>query len=89
MIKCCLNSVKENRNGFFVKLIDESNLDSYVTLPDYIVGKWKQGIILDALFSDLIRLELLIKYGGLWLDSTVLMTGGTRLYSKFNAVYVL
>ena len=29
-----------------------------------------------AMFTDLIRLELLIKYGGSWIDSTVLCTGG-------------
>lgn len=28
-----------------------------------------------ALFTDLLRLELLIKYGGTWIDSTVLCTG--------------
>ena len=90
IIKCCLNSVKENSRDFLVKIINESNLDSYVTLPDYIIRKWKQGIIPNALFSDLIRLELLIKYGGLWLDSTVLMTGGgTGLHSKIKSFYVL
>ena len=34
-----------------------------------------KGRIPAALFSDLLRLELLIKYGGTWIDSTVLCTG--------------
>jgi hypothetical protein len=34
------------------------------------------------LFSDLLRLELLIKYGGTWIDSTVLCTG----FKEFNGV---
>lgn len=41
-------------------------------LPDYIVKKWEKGRIPADLFSDLLRLELLIRYGGTWIDSTVL-----------------
>ena len=37
--------------------------------------KWEKGRIPAAMFSDLLRVELLIKYGGTWIDSTVLCTG--------------
>ena len=46
-------------------------------LPGYIVEKWEKGRIPAAMFSDLLRVELLIKYGGTWIDSTVLCTGGS------------
>ena len=36
--------------------------------------KWEKGRIPAAMFSDLLRVELLIKYGGTWIDSTVLCT---------------
>ena len=36
--------------------------------------KFNNHFIPKAHFSDLLRLELLIKYGGTWIDSTVLMT---------------
>lgn len=55
-------------------LIDEENYHSFVKIPEFIVEKRKKGIIPAALFSDLLRLELLIKYGGTWMDATVLMT---------------
>ena len=36
--------------------------------------KWEKGIITRTHMTDLLRLELLIKYGGTWIDSTVLCT---------------
>lgn len=36
---------------------------------------YNNGIIRSAHYSDIIRLELLKKYGGLWIDATVLLTG--------------
>lgn len=58
-----------------IKVIDEENWKEYIELPSYIVKKWEEKQIPPALFSDLLRLELLIKYGGTWIDSTVLCTG--------------
>lgn len=61
--------------GYEIKVIDNDNWKEYVELPEYIVKKWKKSRIPAALFSDLLRLELLIKYGGAWIDGTVLCTG--------------
>lgn len=47
----------------------------YVSFPDYINDKWEKGIITHTHMTDLLRLELLINHGGLWLDATVLCTG--------------
>ncbi len=44
--------------------------------------KRKKGVIPAALFSDILRLELLIKYGGTWIDSTVLMTDPETLMKR-------
>lgn len=75
VVKACYNSLKRNLPYREVKVIDNENWKEYVELPEYIVKKWEQGRIPAALFSDLLRLELLIKYGGTWIDSTVLCTG--------------
>lgn len=74
-VHSCYNSLKQNLPDREVKVIDRSNWKEYVALPEYICKKWKKGRIPAALFSDLLRLELLIKYGGTWIDSTVLCTG--------------
>lgn len=75
IVKACYKSLKRNLSDRKIKVIDNENWKEYVELPEYIVKKWEKGRIPAALFSDLLRLELLIKYGGTWIDSTVLCTG--------------
>lgn len=76
IIRACYNSQKRYISGRDMVFIDGNNWREYVSIPDYLVVKYKKGIIPKAMFSDLIRLELLINYGGTWLDATVLCTGG-------------
>ena len=73
LVKTCLKSLKENVDAE-IRALDERNYGEYVELPEYIVEKYRRGRIPPALFSDLLRLELLIRYGGTWIDSTVLAT---------------
>ena len=75
VVQACYNSLRNNFPGYEIKVIDSVNWKEYVGLPGYIVKKWEKKRIPQALFSDLLRLQLLIKYGGLWIDSTVLCTG--------------
>ena len=74
IVKACYNSLKQ-LTGYSLVVIDNSNWREYVELPGYIVEKWEKGRIPAAMFSDLLRVELLIRYGGTWIDSTVLCTG--------------
>ena len=71
----CYNSLKRNLPEYEIKVIDSRSWKEYIELPNYIVKKWGKKQIPPALFSDLLRLQLLIKYGGTWVDSTVLCTG--------------
>ncbi len=71
IIKICYNSVKNRLKGKELILITEENMFDYVTFPQFIINKWKRGIISNTHMSDLLRLELLIEYGGLWLDASV------------------
>ena len=71
IVKRCYQSVVENLYKHEVVLITEENLSQYVRLPNYIIKKWKSGIITNTHFTDMVRLELLVNYGGLWLDATV------------------
>lgn len=71
IVKKCYNSVKNNLSNKEIILITEKNMSDYVSFPDYIMKKWKAGIITNTHMTDLLRLELLSKYGGMWLDATV------------------
>lgn len=78
IVRACYNSLVHGEwfkvNGYKVNVIDAENWKEYIELPGYIVKKWVKKQIPPALFSDLLRLQLLIKYGGTWIDSTVLCT---------------
>lgn len=67
IVKACYRSLNRNlvqeKQGYEIKVIDNKNWREYVELPEYIVKKWEKGKIQAAMFSDLLRLELLIKYG--------------------------
>lgn len=52
-------------------MIDNGNWRDYVELPEYIIQRWDKKQISPAHFTDLLRLQLLIKYGGTWIDATV------------------
>ena len=80
LVKKCYQSVIRNNPDKRVVVLTEKNINEYVTFPEYILTKWKQGIITHTHMTDLLRLELLITYGGLWLDATVLCTGKAPEY---------
>lgn len=74
LVKKCYQSLKDNLVNKEIVLITSDNMMDYVQFPDFIVEKWKSGQITHTHMTDLLRLELLIKYGGMWLDATVLCT---------------
>ncbi|WP_049945681.1 capsular polysaccharide synthesis protein [Butyrivibrio sp. LC3010] len=76
IVKKCIESQKRAMPQKQFIIIDENNIDNYISLPNYIIQKRKAGVITNAMFSDLVRLELLNKYGGYWIDATVFMTDG-------------
>lgn len=79
LVKRCLESLQKNLPDKKIIVIDSSNLGEYVSMPAYIMDKWAKGIIGNAHFSDMLRLELLIQRGGCWIDATVLCTDGHML----------
>lgn len=74
LVKKCLESVKRNANGHPIILLDEKNLHKFIKLPDYIEDKYEKGIIPEANYSDMLRICLLLQYGGTWLDATCFLS---------------
>ena len=74
LVKACFMSAQKNMPKKEIIFLDETNIFDYINLPDYIIEKYNKGIISKTHFSDVIRISLLSKYGGLWIDSTVLCT---------------
>lgn len=71
IVKACIQSIRKNANGHEVIVLSKENYQSYVRLPEKIIKKHDAGIIGHAFYSDMIRLALLAKYGGMWIDATV------------------
>lgn len=74
LVQKCYESLNINLVDREIILLTESNYKNYVSFPYYIQNKIDKQIIKGAHLSDLIRLELLIKYGGTWVDSTVFVS---------------
>ena len=75
IVQICYASMKRNLTDREIIVITDENINQYVGFPEHIQRKYKEGKIPCAQFSDLLRLDLLIRYGGTWIDSTVLCTG--------------
>ena len=75
LVHICLNSLHSNLADHDIVVLTEDNIGDYVTFPDFILRKYKKGIIPNAHYTDLLRLELLNLYGGTWIDATIFCTG--------------
>ncbi|WP_061910196.1 capsular polysaccharide synthesis protein [Streptococcus cristatus] len=71
VVKKCIASVQENLSDREIIVLTDENYRQYITFPNYIKEKIKQGSISKTHLSDLLRLELLTQYGGTWIDGTV------------------
>ena len=76
IVKRCYRSLVKNIKGKEIVLITSENLNEWTSLPEYILDKYKKGIITHTHFSDILRVELLTRHGGTWIDSTVFCSGG-------------
>lgn len=74
LVKACIESVRRAMPEKDVVILTDNNIYQYTKFPDYIINKRKNGKISDAHFSDLLRVELLCRHGGIWIDATVLCT---------------
>lgn len=70
IVQKCIASAVKNRGERNIIILTERNIHDYIVLPDFIEHKHDDGIICEAHYSDLIRIQLLIQYGGIWMDAT-------------------
>lgn len=87
VVKCCLESVDKYKGEYEVIRLSDDTISQYVDIPDYIWEKRGHGFSVTA-FSNVLRLALLDTYGGVWLDSTVLLTGEIPDYLAENDYFM-
>ena len=77
IVKLCVHSFN-NIKGRDLIFLNEANISEYVNIPDAILDKYHSGVISATAFSEIVRLEILATYGGLWLDSTIFIPSGLK-----------
>src|SRR5690606_9513424 len=90
IVRLCLDSVEKHRNGYEVIVLSKDTLADYVdALPGFVWEKFGTGGYDCPKIANLVRLQLLSAYGGVWLDATIYLTaplGDSWLQSGFFAL---
>ncbi len=73
VIRLTLASIRENAGGHSVVVLTENNIEQYIEVPAAIKRKHENGTMRHAHFADVVRMKILEKYGGIWLDATTLL----------------
>lgn len=74
IVKRCIESVDKFEPNKKHVILDMNNIADYVKIPEKYYELLKSGKMGMAHFSDILRTYLLVKYGGCWIDATVLLT---------------
>lgn len=75
VVQNCIRSIQKHKpEGYKVVVVTSQNYQQYASLPEHIIQKWHKGIISNTHFSDLLRIFLLARHGGYWIDATCLQT---------------
>ena len=72
LVKMCFAAINAHRGAHPFRIITRDNFTDYIDLPEHITRKVQEGTITLTHLSDIIRFYLLARYGGLWLDATIL-----------------
>ena len=73
-VKLYFRSVDKFCGNYKIIRLDDSNIQEYLNLPEFVWYKKRSFGFKPAFFADLLRLALLDVYGGIWLDATIYLT---------------
>ncbi|MFR7752005.1 MAG: capsular polysaccharide synthesis protein [Agathobacter rectalis] len=71
IVNACLESVKTYYNDCNIVKITKNTYEKYTTINEKIVNDFKKGVISVQTFSDILRFNLLMNNGGVWIDATI------------------
>lgn len=81
LIENCINTWKKYSN-YNIIILNKNNFKNYVDINDY--EKLNDTQKTNAKFSDYLRFDLLSKYGGIWMDASVILTKKLNWIEKFG-----
>lgn len=71
IIELCYHSKLENAGSHPVILLTKDNVRDYVAFPPQVWEQFQRGKLRIAHLADMIRVQLIRRYGGLWLDASI------------------
>ncbi len=74
IVNKCLTSINKYMPDKQIIIITEKNINKYFKIPDFIKEKLNKKEMTFTTFSDYLRMNLLKKYGGFWMDATIFLT---------------
>lgn len=76
LTKVCTESMRKHfpQDKVCFRFITLENCQEYVSFTDAVITKFNEGKITLTELSDILRSELLYRYGGLWIDATIFVT---------------
>lgn len=74
LVKLSFASIDKYKGDFRVIRLDNNSIYKYLDIPEWILEKLQTGQLSYTFFSDILRLALLYHYGGIWIDSTIVLT---------------
>ena len=88
LVKACMASQRNCFPDYEHRILTLDNYRQWVELPEWVADKYARGKIPPALFSDVLRVAVLKRYGGVWMDASVLCTGlgNQQLLKQWNEV---
>lgn len=82
--KCCLKSLEQHLySDASLHFVTLDNYQNYVDIPKSVMNLYREKKISLTILSDVLRSCLLAQYGGLWIDSTMLVTDAID-FSEFK-----
>ena len=88
IVKRCVESIDKFEPNKKHIILNLDNIEKYIELPQKYYSLLKSGNMGMAHFTDILRTYLLVKYGGCWIDSTVLLTDKLPEYITSSELFL-
>lgn len=72
-VRSLIARVRSLAGGHPVNVVDREEIESLVDLPEAVLDGLESGRLRPQTFADVARVWLLAKYGGIWLDASILL----------------
>jgi mannosyltransferase OCH1-like enzyme len=89
-VKLCIDSWKQHNPDYQINIVTNDNLTEY--LPDIDFEKMPRAKDMVQRFADFVRIHLLAKHGGIWLDASIVCNQSfnwvNAVQNKFDCEYI-